>query len=103
MPSNNKDKKSKRTARAKARQVPQAIATPPAAQASEAPKLTHKDIPEKYRFTDEYLNWIENSHGRTTAREVNETTDRIFDSVLNKLGWTRNEEGNLEHNGGKAA
>jgi hypothetical protein len=98
----NKDRKLKRPARSKAKQT-QPINVPQAAATSEEPKLTHKDIPEKYRFTDEYLDWLQNSHGRTTAREVNETTERIFDSVLSKLGWSVNEDGNLEHNGGKAA
>ncbi|HEV2113953.1 MAG TPA: hypothetical protein VGR50_07365 [Terriglobales bacterium] len=101
MPS-NKDKKSKKAIRAGARQ-PQSVPSAQPAVAAEEPKLTHKDIPEKYRFTDEYLNWLQNSHGRTTAREVNETTERIFDSVLSKLGWSRNEEGNLERNGEKVA
>ena len=102
MPS--KDKKTKRATRSQARS--KQPLTAPVTQApvtDEEPKLTLKDIPEKYRFSDEYLNWLENPHGRTTAREVNETTDKIFDSVLSKLGWTRNEEGNLEHDGDKAA
>ena len=101
MPS-NKDKRSKKTARSKTKQSQTAPVTQVAATAEE-PKLTLKDIPEKYRFTEDYLNWLQNSHGRTTAREVNETTERIFDSVLSKLGWSVNEEGNLEHNGHKAA
>jgi hypothetical protein len=97
----SKDKKSKK-ARPQAR-TRETTAAPQAAATSEEPKLTLKDIPEKYRFTDDYLNWLQNSHGRTTAKEVNETTERIFDSVLSKLGWSVNEDGNLEHNGGKAA
>ena len=104
MPSNNKDKKSKRATRSQARSKQQQTSLViQAPAANEEPKLTLKDIPEKYRFTDEYLNWIENSHGQTTACEVNETTDKIFDSVLSKLGWSRDEQGNLEHNGDKAA
>lgn len=102
MPS-NKEKKSRKAVRAtrtRARQT-EAIGAP--MQAAEEPKLTHKDIPEKYRFTDDYLNWLQNSHGRTTAREIDETTDRIFDSVLSKLGWSRDEQGNLEPDGSKAA
>jgi len=101
MPS-NKDKQFKKVSRernskpkAEERQTVQA--KPSESRPVAAAATPDKD--DKYKFTEDYLNWLEVERGEMNQRQVNQVTERIFDSVLSKMGWARNEEGNLEHLG----
>ena len=47
---------------------------------------------------DTDLEWL---HPKTFSLETEAVTQRIFDSVLAKHGWVRNERGELEHTGEK--
>jgi len=110
MPS-SKDKKPKRvsrarnskrtredrpTAQAHTIQARTSDSRPVAAAGAPNPRTQSND---KYKFSEDYLNWLEVERGEMNQRQVNQVTERIFDSVLSKMGWARNEEGNLEHRG----
>ena len=105
MPS-NKDKKSKKVARVRSSRpkaeepsLPHTNISHTNVKAAEARPAAPAAQDDKYKFTEDYLNWLEVERGEMSQRQVNQVTERIFDSVLSKLGWARNEAGNLEHLG----
>jgi len=101
MPS-NKDKKFKKVSRVRSSKPKAEEHQPVQVKASEsrpAPAAATAGKDDKYKFTEDYLNWLEVERGEMNQRQVNQVTERIFDSVLSKMGWARNEEGNLEHRG----
>jgi len=48
---------------------------------------------------DTDLEWLRDGAGAVNRREVEAVTERVFDSVLARHGWVRNQRGHLEHVG----
>lgn len=55
--------------------------------------------PAKSTNAELEVDWLEGGQGRVNQQEVEDATDRVFESVLSRYGWMRDPQGHIEHVG----
>ncbi len=64
-----------------------------------APQVQAQPGPAKSKGAELEVDWREGGQGRINQEAVEAATDRVFQSVLSRFGWMRDQQGRIEHVG----